>query len=100
MNYDDNLMQKLNRIEQMIAEQSVLQKEMLTMDEASTFLDLSKSYLYKMVHLKIIPTYCPNGKRTYFRRADLLLYLQKNRKASLKELETEALSYTTKKRAQ
>ena len=95
---DEQIFRKLESIEQMIADQGILQKEMLTIEEASTFLDLTKSYVYKLAHLKVVPTYCPNGKRIYFRRAELEQWLQKNRKASRKEMEAEALSYTTKRR--
>jgi hypothetical protein len=44
----------------------------------------------------MIPHYCPNGKKLFFKRADLIDFQQKNRKSSRTELEAEALSYTTK----
>lgn len=46
-------------------------KQVLTMKEASVFLDCSISKLYKLTHLKEIPHYKPLGKMIYFDRNEL-----------------------------
>lgn len=43
-----------------------LTKNVLSFDEASTFLNLSKSYLYKLTAGNLIPHYKPQGKMLYF----------------------------------
>ena len=41
-------------------------KEVLTTAEASAYLGISESYIYKLTSLKQIPHYKPNGKLVYF----------------------------------
>ena len=43
-----------------------LSKNVLSFDEASRFLNLSKSYLYKLTSGNLIPHYKPQGKMLYF----------------------------------
>ena len=93
---DETILQKLNRIEQKLSEQVMLSKDMLNPEEAALYLNVSRSYLYKMTSRRMIPHYCPNGKKLFFKRADLIEFQQKNRKSSRIELEAEALSFTTK----
>jgi len=94
---EDIIISKLDNLEQLIREQSIFQKEMLTFNEASKYLDVSRSHLYKMTMNRAVPHFCPNGKKLYFNRVELNLWLQSNKKASRKELEAKASSYTTKK---
>ena len=42
-----------------------LSKNVLSFDEASKFLNLSKSYLYKLTSGNLIPHYKPQGKMLY-----------------------------------
>ena len=46
-------------------------KNVLSFEEASRFLNLSKSYLYKLTSGNLIPHYKPQGKMLYFERAEL-----------------------------
>ena len=48
-----------------------LSKNVLSFDEASKFLNLSKSYLYKLTSGNLIPHYKPQGKMLYFEKAEL-----------------------------
>lgn len=93
---NERILQKLEDLEFALWEQGILKKEMLTLVEAACYLNLSKSYMYKMAHYKTVPHYCPNGKRIYFKRSELDQWLQKNRKASNIELKVTALGYTIK----
>ena len=43
-------------------------KKVLSFDEASKFLNLSKSYLYKLTSGNLIPHYKPQGKMLYCKR--------------------------------
>jgi excisionase family DNA binding protein len=47
-------------------------KDILTADEASYYLGISKHYLYKLVQLKLIPFHKPGGKVLLFLRCELL----------------------------
>lgn len=51
---------------------------MLTTAEASAYLGLSESYIYKLTSLKQIPHYKPNGKLVYFNRKELCEWAMRN----------------------
>lgn len=71
-------------------------KEVLTSDEASKYMGVSKSYLYKLTMRKEIPHYKPLGKMCYFQRAELEEWLQRNRVATDEELSAKATNYCMK----
>ena len=70
--------------------QDYLNKEILTTNEACKFLDYSKSYLYKLTHLRQLPHYKPHGKKIYFKKADLESYLLRNRIKTALELQQQS----------
>ena len=53
--------------------------------------------MYKLTSSKSIPHYCPQGKRLYFKRADLDNWLLRNRKDSQDEVDQQAADYLIKK---
>jgi excisionase family DNA binding protein len=93
----DILMRKLERIESLIEEQGILKKDVLNFNETCKYLGLSKSHMYKLTSSKSIPHYCPQGKRLYFKRADLDNWLLRNRKDSQDEVDQQAADYLIKK---
>jgi excisionase family DNA binding protein len=98
---EKEIIYKLENIEQMLKDLSqkqdaVPRKEMLTVEEASKFLDLSKSYVYRLTSRKQLPYYCPSGKKILFRREDLVEFQQKNKRCTAREIENSAISYTIK----
>jgi excisionase family DNA binding protein len=95
---ETELLNKLNRIEQLITEQSLLQKEVLNFNEACQYLDVSQSHLYKLTSTKQIPHFCPQGKRLYFKRLELDQWLQRNRKTTEDEIEKAASDYLIRNR--
>ena len=60
-------------------------KEVLTVEEASRFMDIARSSLYKMTSDRSIPFYRPNGKMIYFEKADILAWIRKNRVTATKK---------------
>ena len=93
----DEIIQKLDAIEQRLIEQNLLQKEIFTFNEACLYLDLSSSHLYKLTSTNAIPCYCPQGKKLYFRRAELDQWLTSNRNKTTDEVEQQASNYIAKK---
>lgn len=69
--------------------QDYLNKEILTFSEACVLLDLSKSYMYKLTHLRKIPHFKPNGKKLYFKKTDLESYILRNRVRTDLELQQQ-----------
>ena len=53
-------------------------KEVLTVEEASRFMDIARSSLYKMTSDRSIPFYRPNGKMIYFEKVDILAWIRQN----------------------
>lgn len=92
-------LETLERIEMLIdlggVKEHHLGKEMLTLDKTATFMGVSKSTLYKMSHNRDMPIYKPTGGRIYFKKDDLIEYIQSNRIMSKREIEREAISYLT-----
>lgn len=91
------IIQKLDSIEKMLTEQNLLQKEVLTFNEASIYLEVSHSHLYKMTSTGVVPCYKPNGKKIYFNRKELDEWLMSNKQCSREEIEQQAANYLIKK---
>ena len=65
-------------------------KVMLTLNEACIYMGISKQWIYKMTHRRIIPYYKPGGKMVFFHRADLDAYMSRGKVMSKAEIEQEA----------
>ena len=89
----DNLQTQLNKIEALLTQQSILKKEVLSLEEASLYLGMSKSYLYKLTSQRKIPHFCPEGKKLFFNRAELNQWLQRNRQPTQDEIEQKVADY-------
>lgn len=86
----------LNEMKELLEKQEVLKKEILTIEEAAGFLDLSTSRLYKMTHNKEIPHYKPGGKKIYLKRQELEQWILNSRIASTNDLDVELESYLSR----
>lgn len=65
-------------------------KEVLTLEEASKFLGMAKSTLYKLTHLNTIPFYKPCGKLIFFEKGNLLSWVRGAKTKSEEEIRQEA----------
>jgi excisionase family DNA binding protein len=87
------IVQKLNNIEKMLQEQNLQHKEVLNIEDACKYLDISRSHLYKLTSTKQIPHYCPQGKRLYFKKSELENWLLRNRSNTSNEMDETAINY-------
>lgn len=71
-------------------------KEVLTAREASAYMGVSMSHLYKLTMQGAVPHYKPQGKMVYFNRAELEAWLQTNRVATSAEIADRAQAYCMK----
>ncbi len=94
----DRILKMLISIEQKITEQNLLQKEIFNFQEACLYLDLSSSHLYKLTSANQVPCYSPQGKKLYFRRAELDKWLTCNRRGTAEEAEQSAAHYIAQKK--
>jgi len=71
---EQNLENRVSKLEQSL----FIVKSILSFNEASEFLNLSKSYLYKLTSSGQIPHYKPQGKMLYFEKSELEQWLRQN----------------------
>jgi excisionase family DNA binding protein len=89
MSQEELILDKLSEIANKLDEQNLLQKTVLNFNEACSYLDVSQSHLYKLTSTRQIPHFCPQGKKLYFNRTELDVWLQRNRQSTNEELEQE-----------
>lgn len=89
------IIERLERIEKGV----MLQKNVLTFDEAVMFTGLAKSYLYKLTASGKIPYYKPSGKLIYFQREELEQWMLRNPVKTAEEIEQQAIDYCHTNRA-
>lgn len=94
---DSLVLEKLTSIENMLKEQNLLRKEVLTFNEAAVYLEVSHSHLYKMTSTGLVPSYKPNGKKLYFNRKELDLWLLSYKQFSIVEIEKQAEDFLNQK---
>lgn len=54
-------------------------KEIMNIDELSEYLNISKSFIYKLTSQKNIPHYCPTGKLIYFSKREIIDWVVSNK---------------------
>lgn len=90
------ILQKLDQLEKMIESQSLLTKEVLNLNQAALYLDISQSHLYKLTSKKRVPHFCPQGKKLYFKRTELDEWLLRNRQTTSDDIDKLAVNYLLK----
>ncbi len=71
--------------------------DLLSINEASSFLHLAKPTIYGLVSQSKIPC-MKRGKKLYFSKGELMTWLQQGRRKTTAELQEEAESYLIQKR--
>jgi len=84
------ILKKLSTIENLIKGQT---EKPLTLNEAAQYLDISKSYIYKLTCSNKIPCYRPQGKRLYFVKSELHTWLLRNPVKTTTDIDQEANDY-------
>ena len=93
----DEIIERLENLQRLIESQGIYTKEVLNVNEACQYLELSQSHLYKLTSGGNIPHYKPNGKKLYFKRTELESWLLRNRNATQEEIDRRAADYLIKK---
>lgn len=76
--------------------QLISSKEILSLKEASIYMDVSTSFLYKLTSARSITHFKPSGKRIYFRRTDLDSWMTRTKCESVIESLGEVESFISK----
>ena len=74
------------------------QKEIMSFNEAVSYLDVSKSFLYKLTSTNKISFSKPNNKLIYFQRVDLDNWMLQNRNESIGVLQENLNNYLNRNR--
>ena len=97
------ILQRLNTIEALIKNLSKPEStgteiiQVLNFDQASKYLSLSKSTLYKLTSERNIPHF-KRGKRVYFKRNELENWLTEVRIMTRDDIEKQAATYISRKK--
>jgi excisionase family DNA binding protein len=75
---NEKLIQEFLELKKQITESIVCKKDIMTLEEAATFLGISKSTLYKLNLINGIPHSKPAQKLIYYKRTDLEAWMMKN----------------------
>lgn len=93
----DAIIERLEKLERLIVNQGLNTKSVLTFNEASEYLGLSHSHLYKLTSADEVPYYKPNGKKLYFKREELDRWLLRNRNVTSQEMHDQTADYLNNK---
>jgi len=93
---DEQILNEVRELKRLVIEQNMLQKEVLNFNEATIYIEVSHSHLYKLTSTGKLPFYKPNGKKIYFNRKELDSWLLSNRQTSNTEILEEAGSFKLK----
>lgn len=74
-------------------------KNVLSLDEASRYMGMAPSSLYKLTMNRVIPHSKPNGKMCYFKRKDLEEWMMSNPVATTAQLADIASRYCLKSKS-
>lgn len=89
MDANKSIEQRIEELESLVYAST----NVLSFDEASKFLSLSKSYLYKLTSAGLIPHYKPQGKMILFEKNILEEWLRQNPVKTQAQIASEAQKY-------
>ena len=90
MSKEELLIDLLTQMNDRLEENNLLQKPILTFEEACKYLNLQSSFLYKLTSRRQISHFCPGGKKLYFKRDELDAWLLQNRVPTVNEIKSKS----------
>lgn len=88
----DEILSQIQQLKEQINLLSIQAKDILNAEEASEFLGLKKSYLYKMCQANEIPHFrSKGGKKIYFKRSDLEDWMLYQKVETKEEIQQKAI---------
>jgi excisionase family DNA binding protein len=80
--------QRIEAIHKLIAQQTLANKEHMSLEETATYMGVSKSFLYKLTSQRKIPFYRPGSKLIFFKKSEIDIFLLSNRQNTKTEIES------------
>lgn len=93
MDTNEIIIEKLNKLETLLVS-SV--KQILTVEDLINYTGFSRSYIYKLVHMNILPYSKPNGKTLFFQKKEIDSFLLQNKSESNAQTKQRAVDYVAK----
>lgn len=93
-----NVLKELAEIKKLLVKSSQADKvspedpDMLSVKGCAELTGFSAGHLYKLTSLNIIPYYKPNGCRIYFKREEIIEWMQSNRVKTNQEISKQVSS--------
>jgi excisionase family DNA binding protein len=81
----EDMQKRISTLENMIYQT----KEIFTLEEAALYIGVSRSQMYRLTHLHLIPYYKPSGKLVFFEKAELNKWLRQDSVESDAQIETK-----------
>jgi len=95
-NFEVQIFKQLEEIKNLINSRLSQEKEILSLEEACTYLSITKSQIYMLTSKHLIAHSKPGGKKIYFKRVDLDDYALSNPIRTQAELSMSASQHILK----
>lgn len=92
----DNLQNEIQELKKLLLESNLNSKELFNVDDATLYLDISKSCLYKLTSRREIPFYTPGGKKIYFKKSEIDTWVFNSRVESVNDIERDVEHYLSR----
>lgn len=92
MDKNEVIIEKLNKLETLLVSSI---KPILTVEDLINYTGFSRSYIYKLVHLNILPYSKPNGKTLFFQKNEIDSFLLQNKNSSIAQIKQKAIDYSS-----
>jgi excisionase family DNA binding protein len=89
----ESVHQEITDLKTILSKVCTATKETLDFEETASYINQSRSHLYKLTSQGLIPHYKPNGKKIYFKLSELDDWVLKNKVYSADELEEKAVNH-------
>jgi excisionase family DNA binding protein len=86
MTQAEEILKRVVELEKQLHIHNLLQKELLSLDEAVLLTGVSKSCIYKWISTRKLPHFKPSGKLVFVKREDLYEFITRSRYSSKLEL--------------
>lgn len=93
------IQKEIEELKKLLKQTNLLNKEILSVEDATEYLQLSKSCLFKMTSKREIPFYKPGGKKIYFKRSELDNWITSAKVESIDDMENEVELYLSRNKA-
>lgn len=89
----ENFQNEIKELKKLLLESNLNSKELFNVDDATLYLNISKSCLYKLTSRREIPFYTPGGKKIYFKKSEIDTWVFNSRVESVNDTENEVERY-------